>query len=153
MTSIKGSLWLCHMIFLISIIEGVCNMKAPCIGMEGKMLPSVTTEDNGDVLMVVDGEWSKGEASSGGGGVLVANLTAIGQDVRAIDCSYNQLVNASFAVVRTEQEDMMSLMPLVMARIDSEVYEAEFGVIGGEENPTLYASDPDEPMTSVYPEG
>ena len=40
-------------------------MKAPCIGMQGKMLPSVTSEYNGDVLTVVDGEWSK---ASGGGG-------------------------------------------------------------------------------------
>ena len=35
-------------------------MKAPCAGMQGKMLPSVTEEDNGDVLTVVDGEWQKG---------------------------------------------------------------------------------------------
>lgn len=106
---------------------------------------------NGDVITAE--KLNNVETGMASGGVLVANITAIGQDVRAIDCSYNQLVNASFAVVRTEQEDMMMLIPLVMARIDSEVYEAEFGVVGGEKNQSLYASDPDEPMTSVYPEG
>ena len=40
-------------------------MKAPCIGMEGKMLPDVSNTDNGNVLTVVNGEWGKAVPSSG----------------------------------------------------------------------------------------
>lgn len=43
-------------------------------GGGGSGLPAVTAADNGDVLTVVNGAWDKA-ASSGGGGVLVVNVT------------------------------------------------------------------------------
>lgn len=44
------------------------------VGGGGSPLPAVTSEDNGDVLTVVNGEWDKA-APSGGGGVLDVNIT------------------------------------------------------------------------------
>lgn len=41
----------------------------------GSSLPAVTSEDNGDVLTVVDGEWGKAAPSGGGGDMLVVTIT------------------------------------------------------------------------------
>ena len=44
----------------------------------GSGLPSVTSDDNGDVLTVVDGAWDKAAPSGGGGAALIVNLVNAG---------------------------------------------------------------------------
>lgn len=70
-------------------------MKAPCAGMQGKMLPSVTTEDNGDVLTVVEGAWDKATPSGGGGGNFVVNFE-LQQDEETVtaDKTFSQIDDA-----------------------------------------------------------
>lgn len=71
-------------------------MKAPCAGMQGKMLPSVTTEDNGDVLTVVDGEWSKASGGGGGGGVFVVNIQDGDEEgIHVLDKTAKQIKDAT----------------------------------------------------------
>ena len=41
----------------------------------GGVLPAVTSDDNGDVLTVVEGAWGKAAPSGGGSGVLVVTAT------------------------------------------------------------------------------
>lgn len=52
-------------------------------------LPSVTTDDNGDVLTVVSGAWAKA-TPSGGGGVEFINSTH-SDDVYTLDKTYNEI--------------------------------------------------------------
>lgn len=151
MTSIKGSLWLCHTIFSISIIEGVCNMKAPCIGMEGKMLPSVTTEDNGDVLMVVDGEWSKGETSGGGVTIFTDTIDEEAQK-DTLNATYQEVSEAAFAVLKSTS-DMSSGNTVTYCQNLTEygVADGQYWVTFGEAS--FWANSPNVPMTNPAPEG
>ena len=59
-------------------------------GGGGSDLPAVTSDDNGDVLTVVNGAWDKA-APSGGGGVLWCNYS--GDDIAgySIDKSFNEI--------------------------------------------------------------
>ena len=55
----------------------------------GSSLPEVTSEDNGDVLTVVNGAWAKAPASGGGGGVLSVGTTGENQDT--LDKTWNEI--------------------------------------------------------------
>lgn len=61
-------------------------------GGGGSGLPAVTSEDNGDVLTVVEGEWAK--AAPSGGGILWCTYS--GDDITGygIDKSYNEIKTA-----------------------------------------------------------
>lgn len=152
MISIKGSLWLCHTIFSISIIEGVCNMKAPCIGMEGKMLPSVTTEDNGDVLMVVDGEWSKGETSGGDGVTIFTDTVDEATQTDTLNATYQEVSDASFAVlVSTSDMGSGNEVTYYLTLTEKGVADGQYWATFGEAS--FWANSPNEPMTNPPPEG
>ena len=60
----------------------------------GSSLPEVTSDDNGDVLTVVEGEWAKA-APSGGGGIYWVTLTYDGAtDTYTANKSYNDILTA-----------------------------------------------------------
>lgn len=127
-------------------------MKAPCAGMEGKMLPSVTMEDNGDVLMVVDGEWSKGEASGGGGVTIFTDTPDEATQTDTLNATYQEVSDATFAVLKSTS-DMGGDGDVTYCQALTEygVADGQYWVTFGEAS--FWANSPNEPMTNPPPEG
>ena len=63
-------------------------------------LPSVTSDDNGDVLTVVSGAWAKA-APSGGGDTVIVNATA-SEDfaTMTLDKTWREIYNGNFSIIR-----------------------------------------------------
>ena len=58
-------------------------------------LPSVTTDDNGDVLTVVEGAWAKATPSGGGGGGLIINAVwNEAQEQTILDKTWGEICSA-----------------------------------------------------------
>lgn len=95
-------------------------MKAPCVGMQGKMLPSVTVEDNGDVLTVVDGEWSKASGGGGGGSSAFIIQMTYSEDMTTatLDKTFNEIYTAvtdgSIAVIVSDLSELFSHTAIFM---------------------------------------
>lgn len=127
-------------------------MKAPCVGMEGKMLPSVTMEDNGDVLMVVDGEWSKGEASGGDGVTIFTDTVDEEAQKDILSATYQEVSDAALAVLKSTSDmggdgTVTYCQTLTEHGVSDGQYWATFG------EASFYANSPNEPMTNPPPEG
>ena len=60
------------------------------IGGSSSELPSVTAEDDGDVLTVVSGAWAKATPSGGGGGVLAIGFS----DENTLDKTWKEIHDA-----------------------------------------------------------
>lgn len=87
-------------------------------GGGGGSLPEVTADDNGDVLTVVSGKWAKA-APSGGGGVLIVNITG-----GVLDKTWQEIVDAPFAIITEDSGD--GTAKLLEAGYD--VYQGEYSV-------------------------
>ena len=59
----------------------------------GSSLPAVTSEDNGDVLTVVEGAWDKA-SPSGGGGNFVVTFTTEDYSTVTVDKTYAEIISA-----------------------------------------------------------
>ena len=59
---------------------GALNIGAQISG-GGSELPTVTSDDNGDVLTVVEGAWGKAAPSGGGSGVMVVTISTNDENV------------------------------------------------------------------------
>lgn len=82
-------------------------------GEAGGGLPEVTTDDNGDILQVVEGAWAKASASSGG--VVVVNATYYSsQSLIKYDITNTELVN----LINTKQGNVI----IVAKNSDAETY-------------------------------
>ena len=83
-------------------------------------LPEVTSDDNGDVLTVVEGAWAKA-APSGGGGVLVVHMD---DDTGALDKTWQEIADAGFAVLTFNGE--ASILCATCVEIASSGYGVDF---------------------------
>lgn len=95
-------------------------------GGGGASLPEVTSEDNGDVLTVVDGAWAKAAPS---GGVLV-----VGADMQtgALDKTWQEIFDADFPVLDTRDEYNHNWTPISDAGIDNGTYYVLVGMGGSQ---------------------
>lgn len=73
-----------YVYYTVLVVEGGEATEA------GDSLPAVTSDDDGDVLTVVDGAWAKA-APSGNSGILVANIIDQQEE------PYNTIINKTFA--------------------------------------------------------
>lgn len=95
-------------------------------GGGGSSLPAVTSDDNGDVLAVVDGAWAKATPS---GGVLV-----VGADMQtgALDKTWQEIFDADFPVLDTRDEYSHNWTPISDAGIDNGTYYVLVGMGGSQ---------------------
>lgn len=75
------------------------NVLRGMLNNSGGNLPAITSDDNGDVLTVVDGKWAKA-APSGGGGILVATDTN-----GTLDKTWQEIRDADYAIVVQDFEN------------------------------------------------
>ena len=68
------------------------NVLRGMLNNSGGNLPPVTSDDNGDVLTVVDGKWAKA-APSGGSGVLVVGFDE--NDMTKLNKTWQQIADAA----------------------------------------------------------
>ena len=61
---------------------------------KGSALPSVTADDNGDVLTVVSGAWAKATPSGGGGGGAFVITATEEDDVTTLDKTWQEIFDA-----------------------------------------------------------
>ena len=88
-------------------------------------LPAVTSDDNGDVLTVVDGAW--GKAAPGGGGATVVHYSG---DTTHLDMTAEELLAAaksSFTILVFVSDTEETAMPLVYAYRFENSYTFVFG--------------------------
>ena len=99
----------------------------------GSSLPDVTTNDNGDVLTVVEGAWAKAAPSGGGANIIVCYLsfdpeTGVTQLVLPSGSylTYNMIINSDAALIMliAVQENAVGYYPLTSA---SHEYDQETG--------------------------
>ena len=103
-------------------------------------LPSVTAEDDGDVLTVVDGAWAKA-TPSGGGGPLVIGVTSV-DDVYTLNKTWKEIYDAmasgQIAMIVGEFETALEQYIVKFAEID-EQYAKPYTVVLSDGDGTYYA--------------
>ena len=70
------------------------NVLRGMLNNSGGNLPAVTSDENGDVLTVVDGKWAK--AAPSGGGALVCNVN---MQTLALDKTWQKIHDSAFALI------------------------------------------------------
>ena len=86
------------------------NVLRGMLNNSGGNLPPVTSDDNGDVLTVVEGKWSKAAPSGGGG--LVVNAVTVDENT-TLDKTWQEILDAAktgiVAILTTYADDDISV--------------------------------------------
>lgn len=120
-------------------------------GQTGSSLPSVTDEDDGKVLTVVDGAWQPASGGSGGGVLVVTDTDG------TLDKTWQEIVDADFAVVRLEINDEEDpppsgfVSPVIYHEIDTKMGDYSIGVLFLEDS-SLFVQNYVASSASGYPE-
>lgn len=98
----------------------------------GSDLPAVTSEDNGDVLTVVNGAWDKAAPSGGGGALVVPTYTTEDNETYTCDMTFAEVMAAVEAgtcrhAIIDASVGYLSIVPL-MGYAPGENGELNFGV-------------------------
>jgi len=101
----------------------------------GGGLPEVTTDDNGDVLTVVEGEWAKATPSSG---TDILFVTATYDDVEqtyTLNKTWTEIYNANVAIITFTDTDMKGIALVTEIEHTGEGYAVQ------DVNGTTYIAD------------
>ena len=117
----------------------------------GSGLPEVTSEDNGDVLTVVEGAWAKAAPADGGGtdsGIMVVEADVDGNDNITLKSTWQEIFNAM-------KDGMLVLVPIATGEIAAAMYFIKSAVSSAVSGDGAYVVDLSAgfPLATLTPDG